>query len=205
MILWRSNFQFNHDDIENLIQNVIGNYTISPNIATSYFEDDLYKRPEISFLKEYSEIVSQFMKDLGFFHRSNYAFDHWTQVYLSDAKFGHRVHDHWDACTPLSWVHFIKPSRDPCFYFLDSDGNKSFPKQEKGDFIVFPSWALHAVKGSVDRAVVAGNVSISLFISAGDKNTDVEYTVSEQGKEVGDQILTKKRDIDSYIDWSAFL
>ena len=61
------NFQFNHDDIENLIQNVIGNYTISPNIATSYFEDDLYKRPEISFLKEYSEIVSQFMKDLGFF------------------------------------------------------------------------------------------------------------------------------------------
>lgn len=205
MILWRSNFEFDQGDIDNLIENVISNYTRSPNLATSYYENNIHKRPEICFLKQYSKIVSQFMKDLGFFHRSNYSFDHWTQVYLSDTQFGHRVHDHWDACTPLSWVHFIKPAPLPCFYFLDSQGKKSWPKQDKGDFIVFPSWALHAVVGSADRAVVAGNVSVSMFVSPTDKNKDMEYTVSEQGQEIGDEILTKRREVDSYIDWSVFL
>lgn len=205
MIVWQGNFQFDQGKIDNLIKNVITHCTESSDIATSYFEDDINKRPEIHFLNEYSEIVAQFMKDLGFFHRSNYSFDHWTQVYLSNTEFGHRVHDHWDACTPLSWVHFIKPSQDPCFYFLDSEGNKSWPKQEKGDFIVFPSWALHAVKGSANRAVVAGNIAVSLFLSPEDENIDMEYTVSERGPEVGDQILTRRREVNSYIDWSAFL
>ena len=61
----------------------------------------------------------------------------------------------------FSWVHFIKPSSKKCFYFVNHKGDKTYPEQNEGDFIIFPSWAAHSVdpnQDKDDRIVTAGNV-----------------------------------------------
>ena len=41
--------------------------------------------------------------------------------------------------------------------------NKLYPKQDKGDIIVFPSWATHAIDASYgkERFTIAGNIAFN--------------------------------------------
>lgn len=81
---------------------------------------------------------------------------------------GHGTHSHFDGGPALSWVHFVDVPKQKCFYFLDSFGNKHYPNhQSSGDFIVFPSWALHGcdkVSQSEERIIAAGNLQFSRYV-----------------------------------------
>ena len=100
----------------------------------------------------------------------------WLQVYEPGSS-GHDIHDHWSGNEMFSWVHFLKPV-NKSFHFL-VEGQKVYPKrQNPGDFIVFPSWALHAVDGNDtddERVVIAGNVMMDSF-NVDYNNGHVKYT-----------------------------
>ena len=56
-------------------------------------------------------------------------------------------------------VHFIKTPDKKCFRFT----NGFIPPQDDGDFVLFPSWAIHQIQPHSekdDRIVVVGNVSL---------------------------------------------
>lgn len=141
------------------IKKVIGNDEfIHNNFYTSYFGET-----EIDgILNFYSPIMDKILKKMSLYHRSSCRWYYWVQMYNNKTE-GHHFHDHFDQNTILSWVHFADiPSRQKCFYFLDSEGNKFYPKTQcSGDFIVFPSWAMHGVdkfNSDKNRIVVSGNI-----------------------------------------------
>ena len=110
----------------------------------------------------YINILEKATKDLGLYYRCDYYCDYWTQVYpATPAPLGtHFTHDHFSGVELFSWVHFLRPTSKKCFRFLDSHGASIYPEQKEGDFIIFPSWALHRVDANEedeDRVVVAGN------------------------------------------------
>lgn len=205
MIVWRSNFKFDEDKIDQIILETTKNYPViseeDVGLSSSFFEPDLFKRPEAIFLDTYSEKIASAMKDLGLHHRSHYSFDHWLQVYSSDIA-THKVHDHYSSMVILSWVHFIRPTEDKCFYFYDSEANKTYPKQDKGDFIIFPSWALHAVSGKKGRSVIAGNIVLNELYSRENRHEDLCH----MNEMIDDEtIVSKRKMVNSIVDWKAFL
>ncbi len=84
----------------------------------------------------------------------------WAQIYTPTNNSRHPAHNHWsDVAVDFSWVHFIKTPDKRCFRFT----NGHIPPQNDGDFIIFPSWAVHTIlpfSGECDRMVVAGNVML---------------------------------------------
>ena len=201
MILWKTNFNLNSSELEKVLRSVTTKY-YSPelSLASSFFEEDPNSRPEAIFYPEYNKIISKALQDLGLLHRSKYFIDYWAQVYTE--KSTHRTHDHWTAMTFLSWVHFVNPVEDNCFCFLDSNANKVFPPQSQGDFIVFPSWALHEARGARNRAVIAGNIMVEKMCTTATDLEDCEYTntILKEG-----EILSTEEYICPYVDWSKFL
>jgi hypothetical protein len=160
MILWNKNIKMNSILI-NKTYNFIDQdifFDAQNNFYTSYFS-----KIELKDLSQYyAPIIDKIMKDLTLYHRANCRWFYWVQMYNNELN-GHKPHHHFDKFTILSWVHFIKvPNRQKCFYFLTSENTKIYPqKQFSGDFIVFPSWALHGVDkiiGKNTRMVVAGNI-----------------------------------------------
>ena len=110
-------------------------------IHTTYRKDNA---PDLILIDFYTTVVAKFMSDLGIYHRSEYQFDLWTQVYSGNNISRHLEHDHFANDVILSWVHFLKSPEQDCFCFSDSNGNEIFPKtQRQNEFIVYPSWALH--------------------------------------------------------------
>lgn len=161
MIIWRTNFQLDEEFLNATIENVkVDQNKTDEGYYTTYFTQNLGKRAEIVFVDQYRDAVAGAMKHVGLYHRCDYVFDHWMQVYPGHDD-GHPQHDHYFSEGLISWVHFVKPSSIDRFYFLDSYGNRTYPKQDEGDFIVFNTWQLHGVDGcdeEYDRVVVAGNV-----------------------------------------------
>lgn len=201
MILWQTNFKLNDSDLEKVLSKVTTRYySFGESISSSFFEEDPNQRPEAIFYPEYDKVIQNALEDLGLLHRIEFSIDYWIQVYSDKSK--HRTHDHWTAMTFLSWVHFVKPVRNDCFYFLDSNANKVFPQQEEGDFIMFPSWALHEARGASNRAVVAGNILVNKMCTTATDEEDCEYTntILKEG-----QILSTEKYIRPYVDWSKFL
>ena len=95
-----------------------------------------------------------------------YSYDYWSQYYRKNI--GHHCHHHArgdiNAFGQLSWVHFLRPTKDKPFVFLDRTGNTYTPKQDKGDLIIFPSYVWHEVlpnETNAKRFVVAGNLWIT--------------------------------------------
>ena len=199
MILWRHNAIFDEDLIESVIQKVSSEKNWgTEKVSSSFWEPDIFKRPEL--------IIQKLMKDLGLFHRASYEFSHWTQVYHLDTEVAHRIHDHWNPQVFLSWVHFIRTTDQDCFRFYDSDGNAFYPPQNKGDFIVFPSWALHSVVGSKDRSVIAGNIMIEDIHSPELDHMDIYYKFNQIGKNYKEGIIynTSSKYISPIVDWKNF-
>ena len=201
MILWQTNFKLNDSDLEKVLSKVTTRYySFEESISSSFFEEDPNQRPEAIFYPEYNKVIQNALEDLGLLHRIEFSIDYWIQIYSNNSK--HRTHDHWTAMTFLSWVHFVKPVRNDSFYFLDSNANKVFPQQKEGDFIMFPSWALHEARGVSNRAVVAGNILVDKMCTTATDDEDCEYTntVLEEGR-----ILSTEKYIRPYVDWSKFL
>ena len=168
MIIWRNNYRpidqlypDNNDilDVVSQLRSIPETYDPTLNYHTSYFIHPS-RRPERRFVEFYSKILDEVITDVGLKHRAEMDYEMWMQVYTRDSKTFNK-HDHFSGNEFLSWVHFVKPESKPCFHFLDSKGNKIYPEQKEGDFIVFPSWILHEVdppKDHGDRIVISGNI-----------------------------------------------
>ena len=94
---------------------------------------------------------------------SRYVFNIWTQRYNSENINTHEPHAHFSGNEIISFNHIIDASKDKCFYFIDDDGNRTYPcEQKSGDIFAWPSWLMHGVdyvkESNVDRLIVAGNV-----------------------------------------------
>jgi len=188
MILWRTNFNLDEDILRGVIDKVNGNPDRLGKVGmyTTYFTKSVQDREEIIFAPHYRQAIGDGLSALGMQHRTGYTFDHWMQVY-GEGNVGHTPHDHYTHQTLLSWVHFVCPTT-PAFHFIDSDHNKTYPEQNRGDFIMFSPWMLHGVDASDDlRAVIAGNVYITDLISPCDESINLYYTF-EKGKAICNEI-----------------
>tara|TARA_Y100001968_G_scaffold317964_1_gene347606 strand:+ start:227 stop:802 length:576 start_codon:yes stop_codon:yes gene_type:complete len=173
MIIWSTNKIFDDDLLDPIIVDLKNHptcYSPKAKYYTSYFTPD-YQRPERGLVFQYKDILDQAFKDLTLYKRIEYdlhkCISFWMQLYPQN---GGTItsHHHYTEKNIFSWVHFLRPSSKKCFHFINHNGNKVYPENQKpGDFIVFPSWALHAVDVNTDesdRVVVSGNVGID-FIS----------------------------------------
>ena len=166
MIVWKHHDKLS-DEVILKIEDIVKEHFYEsdiPRIYTTYFNKDCHQ--EYDVLNDYYSIIQEkMMKDLGLFHRTKYHWDFWIQMYNNQTD-GNVNHDHFDGDTIISWVHFIQAPDQKCFYFIDSDNNKTYPyDQSSGDIIAFPSWMFHGVdkviEDNFDRLIVAGNISIS--------------------------------------------
>lgn len=164
MILWSGNFVIDESTIEPMVDKlkmIPKSYNHNFNHHSSFYLD-AKDRPEECLHSFYMEILNQVTKDLTLYNRIKYNYPFWMQVYGKNTKSFHGQHDHFSGAEILSWVHFIRPTSKKCFHFVDVNGENVYPKQDKGDFIVFPSWALHKIDSNTsdeERVVTAGNLS----------------------------------------------
>ena len=165
VILWSGNFPLADETVDPMVQRLKSIDKTRENIIyTSYFIANPH-RPEGILAPVYEKIIKAATIDLGLHHRSQYKIPFWMQVYDSHVESEHGYHDHFDVDTQLSWVHFVRPTKEKRFCFVDSNNKTTFPEEQKpGDFILFPSWAPHKVEsnlGGEERVIIAGNVMFS--------------------------------------------
>jgi hypothetical protein len=189
-IIWRGEYHFPMSKIDNLRDEVVGMEDCrrikvpkdheTGEIYSTYFINDVFKRPEVTLLPVYKDIISQVSIDMNFVD-SDFSINYWFQVYDGS----HESHMHFTAMSPYSFVHFIRPTEEKCFYFSGSDGSKLYPKQDPGDIIVFPSMILHGVDASYGktRVSIAGNIMFST-VRTPCTNTGVKITEIRAGLDV---------------------
>lgn len=193
IILWTDNFNLDSQKLDKAVEETLKLPDCLVKVEddefyhSTYYIQDIFEHPEIVFLEEYKSEIAKFMKSMGLYERTAFTFNHWMQVYRGNQS-GHPVHEHFKFNTFFSWVHFIRPTKNKCFYFTKHGGEKVYPEQNPGDFIVFPSWAKHGVDANtedVERVVIAGNIMVatihtdfhtSEFIEVTDKTTIIETT-----------------------------
>ena len=165
MIIWSDNDKIDKSKIDLIVSDLKKNkkcFDSNSRFYSSYF-CPFEERPEKCLHDYYSCFLERLLKDLTLHQRTKCMCSSWIQVYY---KGGGTIgpHVHFSGNEFLSWAHFIRPSSKKCFYFLKHDGEKMYPKQQnEGDFIVFPSWALHGVdcnQDDNDRVVMSGNVMV---------------------------------------------
>ena len=172
MIIWRTNHPLSKDIIDPIVLSLKNN-----DKACKYYKDfkfyssfivPLDERPDYQLASFYLNFLEKEAgSDLGLTGRVDVSVPFWMQIYVKGGG-THRSHDHFTGKEIISWVHFLRPSSKKCFYFLNSKGEKTYPIQNEGDFIMFPSWAIHGVDPHTDdedRVVVAGNIIINHIIT----------------------------------------
>ena len=164
-IVWRGNYTLPNTEVDDVISNITNmdvtrqtNGSEVGEIYSTYYVDDIYTRPEVVFLDLYREIVTQMSIDMCF-SESKFSLDYWCQIYDGS----HTKHMHFGGSVPYSFVHFVRPTEDKCFYFCGPYGKKYYPRQEPGDIITFPSMSLHGIDASYGRMrmTIAGNLEFS--------------------------------------------
>ena len=164
---YHKNIKFPEDEINEVISELKKtNFNLlnklDKGVISSYHVHS-YIRPDNIWKKNYKEIVKGIIKNIGIYHTCKYTYEFWSQFYNKIAI--HRPHSHFSGGeTSISFVHFLRPTNDKCFNFLDHNGN-DFPvtKESKGDILCFPSYLWHRVINNSDeeRFVVAGNIYIN--------------------------------------------
>ena len=185
MIIWNTNLSLDQQQLKETIAAIKSNKknSTTENYYTTYFTQSILDREEIVFVDQYKKTIGEAMIAMSLYHRCDYVFDHWMQVYPGGND-GHAVHDHYMPTAIISWVHFVEPSKTSCFYFIDSMGNRIYPKQEAGDFIVFSPWQLHGVDGfdgDCERVVIAGNVYAKKIYSPDNGKDLIQYEHKQDG------------------------
>lgn len=178
LVIWRGAYYLNEEAIievkERLVEHpdsYMKDKAAEGNIWSSYFIKDIYDRPEIEFLDVYNDL-GVVLKETFNMYNSQSSFDYWSQLYDGS----HVAHDHYSGENFYSFVHFVEPVGKN-FHFLDGYGNKLYPKQDKGDIIVFPSWATHAIDASYgqERFTIAGNIALNT-VRIAEKGTQYNNT-----------------------------
>ena len=168
-IIWYDNIPIDEELLSDTIENVLlGDQETrgGDKYYTSYFINSSNRSgPDTIFREYYNSILIRVLSDLGLHHRSQYSVGTWMQVYNN----GHnmRVHDHYHGGELVSFVHFVQPTDTKVFYFINSNGDKIYPdEQRKDDFIVFPPWLEHGVdvnNSDTNRAIISGNVNYDIL------------------------------------------
>lgn len=166
MIIYRDKLILDESElsVDALVSDVISDKNTLSSIDNHYstYYIPSKERPEVVWVDQYVDHIYDLV-ETNFFPRSKVKMNFWTQVYKGT---GHGKHDHFRYNIPLSFVHFIRPSRKECFHFILGD-KKEYPKQEAGDFIIFPSWAKHAIDPCPEdeyRVSIAGNIILNSYI-----------------------------------------
>ena len=180
MIIYRDIIPFNseiknilmEDEFKKLIHNK------DEKFSTTYKNNINYKGILEKTNSFYSEIFSRIMKYFLLYNNTKYKFSFWYQIYDKDDS-GHLIHDHFLGPEIFSWVHFISLPQSNCFHFKNGIEN-NFINEKENDFIIFPSWAHHAVNppSSGKRIVCAGNVSL-LYYNKGNTEMNLKYSQNQ--------------------------
>ena len=135
MILWHDNVVNSNLDYEDLVSKIMIDkyYVDNLDIHTTYQHGN--SSPDNILIPFYSGVMEQLMSDLGLYHRSQYLFNIWTQIYSGNNNSAHNAHCHFSETNILSWVHFIKPPEKNCFCFIDS-WEKNIFQSHKGKMIL---------------------------------------------------------------------
>ena len=181
-IIWSTNFNHPDNEIDSCIESLEKLEVSTGGVIHTSFNTPKEDRPESIWRDKYDAIITRALGDLGILKRADYMYQYWMQTY-GDGEEAHYTHDHYSSIELLSFVHFIRPTSKKCFAFLDSYGKSNYPKQDAGDFIVFPPWALHRVEPhglDEKRCVISGNISIKsihcpLGRELGFKSADAHY------------------------------
>lgn len=163
-IYWyHGNEKFPDTEVDQVIKELVrlGDELIKREDAISSYYLKLHSRPDKIWLPKYQKIVDEITTSIGIESTTKYTWDYWSQLYHSKNK--HHAHHHSSGKNTISFVHFIKPTDENPFVFLDNDGNdQPLPEQREGDIVCFPSYIWHRVKPlkSGQRYVVAGNIEL---------------------------------------------
>ena len=139
-------------------------YDSQNNLHTTYEKSFVY-----NFDNFYENRSSEIATEQTFANVSKIETFYWVQVYGKDAVHSRHTHFITGKNAVISWVHFLRIPKKPCFRFTDGRSWVE-PYQNKGDFLVFPSYVQHEVLPHYEndnRIVVAGNISIEKHNSFG--------------------------------------
>jgi hypothetical protein len=192
-IFWYDDIEIDEDLLSDAVEIVkdMGDELRCPTqkFTTTYF---IHDRPEYIFQQFYHSIINDVLNDTALSERMDYHINFWMQIYDSTISKEHSVHDHFTTSEIFSWVHFVRPTQQKCFFYVDTKGNKTYPDQYQNRFIVFPSWLQHGVdpldgETMQERVVIAGNV---LFDSIIDHNrqTVLRRLISNERINVSERI-----------------
>ncbi len=172
---YHGNVKFPDTEVEKIISDLtkLGDHiksVLEKSINAGYFREssissyylDFKERPDQVWQPRYNEIVEEITKSIGIQSSTTYQWGFWTQLYFANDY--HAAHTHHNGRDAISFVHFIEPTKENNFVFLDNDGNEHvIPEQNEGDIICFPSYIWHKVKPlkSGRRFAVAGNIEIT--------------------------------------------
>ena len=162
------NIKFPDNEIEQVIEgikNCSEELIVRDEGLLSSFYFKMHQRPDKIWRDRYHTIMEDITKSMGMFSSTKYIFEYWSQLYYKNV--GHPPHHHVDPeqlfLGKISWVHFIRTSKEKSFMFVDGNGQVFTPKeQNEGDIIYFPSYLWHQVfpnKSNSQRFVCAGNLS----------------------------------------------
>ena len=179
-ILYRNNYTIDQQKFDSVVRDISQDKRcqLSSMYYSSFFIDDVMQRPEVVFVDDMMRWCLDGLKSMSLVDRAGYrdrvGFNifHWCQVYHGN----HEEHDHFNAGTFISWVYFARPTKQKCFYFV-IDGEKYYPQQDEGDFIMFPPYALHGIDECHEdetRVTMAGNLMWEEYFHA----PDIEQTVT---------------------------
>lgn len=162
-ILYRDNFKLDREAVDQVSSDILSDARCGiDGYHSSFFIDDINERPEVVFVGEMMGWCKKALTQMSLIgipgkpDRVGFNLHHWCQVYHGR----HGAHDHFNAGTIISWVHFTRPTKQKCFYFL-LNGEKYYPQQDEGDFIMFPPHALHGIDECLEdetRVTIAGNL-----------------------------------------------
>ena len=163
---YHGNVKFPDTEVEQVInelcklKNYLGMFMEEEAVSSYYL--DQKDRPDKIWQPRYNEIVEEITKSIGIQSTSRYVWDYWSQLYFTNNF--HSAHTHYQGPSTISWVHFVKPTTEKHFMFVDNDGKEhELPEQNEGDIVFFPSYIWHRVKPlkSGRRFVVAGNIELT--------------------------------------------
>jgi len=177
MLIWSDNIKL-PDDIHTELISRIEKQHVDKNKFYTTFSKSLFTDGYSDLLiPYYRDVIAEMMKNLGMFKHSRYYFNVWAQRYNSKNINTHEPHAHFTGNEIISFNHIIDASENKCFYFIDDDGNKTYPGEQKsGDIFAWPPWRMHGVdhvkEPNVDRLIVAGNIMLE-SIECGHCNRDI--------------------------------
>ena len=186
MFIWSDNIKLPDDIHTELISRIEKQHVDKNKFYTSYFDgtpmqNNLTKQQVAEYynllLPYYGDVVAKMMRNLGIWKHSRYHFNVWAQRYNSKNINTHEPHAHFSGNEIISFNHIIDASKNKCFYFIDDDGNKTYPGEQKsGDIFAWPPWRMHGVEHvrepNVDRLIIAGNIMLQ-SVECGHCNRDI--------------------------------